>query len=521
MRLRDTIASAFDKAFDLLKGTELYDFQTCLNASQERLNQPMQVAVIGEICSSKSTLVNAMLGQKEVVRTGPMEETFNVNWLKYGSSDADVNVFFKRPKGKTEIVRRGNWAAWANRTGQVSMQENVAFIEVEHDSPALKIFNIIDTPGLNAYYGVDSQNTIAFLNQMRPDAVVLVFTKSIAQRAIDVVKGFQGPFLNEMTPVNAVGVLSKIDAYWPNEPDPLLAGQRISERLLNEEFVVKNTLYQLYPVCACLAVGARTLTSKDFNAFQILAKIDKSKFAKMLSTMRRFVAEDKSIPVPPCERKRLSDKFTRYGVLSAVSFVKDNNDATMHKLIDFLLKKSGFDLFYDSLIRHFGNRSYLIKISGLFSDIQKLVDASLKNATVLEASVINRIGNIFTEIALKQHELQEIELLKNFYSGHISLTESEEQDLRNITGENGPSCSQRLGLSNKMTIEELKASARTKSEYWHVKSVRTMLDPRLKNAAKLLEISYRSLIEEIETYKTVLENTSQALWGCTHREKHI
>ena len=48
----------------------------------ERLSRPMQLAIIGKISSSKSTLVNAVLGKEEVVRTGQMEETFNVSWLK-------------------------------------------------------------------------------------------------------------------------------------------------------------------------------------------------------------------------------------------------------------------------------------------------------------------------------------------------------------------------------------------------------------------------------------------------------
>ena len=61
----------------------------------ERLSQPMQLAIIGKISSSKSTLVNAILGKDEVVRTGQMEETFNVSWLKYGDSNDDVKVVFK------------------------------------------------------------------------------------------------------------------------------------------------------------------------------------------------------------------------------------------------------------------------------------------------------------------------------------------------------------------------------------------------------------------------------------------
>lgn len=46
-----------------------------------RMREPMQLAIVGRISSSKSTLVNAILGKAEVVRTGHEAETFNVSWL--------------------------------------------------------------------------------------------------------------------------------------------------------------------------------------------------------------------------------------------------------------------------------------------------------------------------------------------------------------------------------------------------------------------------------------------------------
>lgn len=53
-----------------------------LEDAAKRIDEPMQLAIIGKISSSKSTLVNAILGKNEIMATGQKEVTYNVGWLK-------------------------------------------------------------------------------------------------------------------------------------------------------------------------------------------------------------------------------------------------------------------------------------------------------------------------------------------------------------------------------------------------------------------------------------------------------
>lgn len=152
----------------------------------ERLSRPMQLAIIGKISSSKSTLVNAVLGKEEVVRTGQMEETFNVSWLKYGDSNSDIKVVFKN--GEIKYVPNKDWAYWTSHQHDNVLKEQVKYIEVSYNDPILKKINIIDTPGLDALSEIDSKNTIAFLKEVKPDAVVMLFTKSIAESTFSVLQ---------------------------------------------------------------------------------------------------------------------------------------------------------------------------------------------------------------------------------------------------------------------------------------------------------------------------------------------
>ena len=49
---------------------QLFNIRTAIENVKRRMDEPMQLAIVGRISSSKSTLVNAILGKPEVVRTG-------------------------------------------------------------------------------------------------------------------------------------------------------------------------------------------------------------------------------------------------------------------------------------------------------------------------------------------------------------------------------------------------------------------------------------------------------------------
>ena len=132
-----------------------------LKHCREQLRQPMRVAVVGLIKAGKSTMMNALLGEK-LVATGTTEATFNVNWLKYGEQKS-LMVHYKdgrSPESKSfEELESLTLRADANRDYLLSIKH----IEVFYPNPILQTLNLIDTPGLASYYQDDSANTRDFL----------------------------------------------------------------------------------------------------------------------------------------------------------------------------------------------------------------------------------------------------------------------------------------------------------------------------------------------------------------------
>ena len=98
LTLKERMLNILRECSSVLSGYEVSILSSEIAMAQKRLMQPMQLAIIGKISSSKSTMVNALLGEAEIVRTGQMEETFNVSWLKYGDCNSDIKVVFKMQK---------------------------------------------------------------------------------------------------------------------------------------------------------------------------------------------------------------------------------------------------------------------------------------------------------------------------------------------------------------------------------------------------------------------------------------
>lgn len=184
-----------------------------INSSIKKLKEPMQLAIIGKISSSKSTLVNAILGKEEIMATGQKEVTYNVGWLKYGKPNSDIIIHHKDGTPNT-IKSQEEFSKWSTESDNNEIN-NISYIEIFDEAEILKKINIIDTPGLDALRGKDSQNTLDFISKVRPDAVIMLFTHSVSENVLDIVSKYNTG--SSFNPLNAIGILSKIDVLWQED----------------------------------------------------------------------------------------------------------------------------------------------------------------------------------------------------------------------------------------------------------------------------------------------------------------
>lgn len=502
--------------FDIAQCEKLGYVAAALQDVLDNFDKPMQLAIIGKISSSKSTLVNAILGSDDVVEMGQMETTFNVSWLKYGSSEADVKVVFK--DGSSKYVSRDKWKEWSGQA-ENNLKNAVKYIEITYNHEILRDINIIDTPGLDSLMGTDSQNTIDFLKDVRPDAVLMVFTKGLAQNTMEVITEFQGSQADKMllSPLNAVGILSKIDLLWSagDTQSPYDKAQHdvIEDNIYHLFPEVRNSLFGIMPICAMLGLASHTLTKNDVDLLKALSRTSKDDLQEMFHSVNDFTDDYFKTGITVDDRCYLYKKFGLYGVYELLSFIK-GGECNLQSLQARLREISGFDRFVRCLYTHFGHRSFLIKTQSVQHIVNHACDKQRrmaksdaeKNATdEIEEKILATLMGIF--------EYKQLDYLSKLYEGTMDIKDKNAvEEYKRVCGEFGSSVVSRLNLSKNESIATMCDEARKRARSTNIKAtMNQMLAPQDAELYKMLSLSYGNLSNQIEKKKQEKDDAEKAI----------
>ena len=302
--LHANAVAAFDSALARVNGEPALDgLRDVLRHARVHLDEPMRVALIGRICAGKSTLLNALLGAP-VAPTGAEELTFNVNVLRY-APEPGLLLHFK--DGRTPEPRPPEEFAALVSRGEGEFLRSIRHVELLRPIDVLRTIEFIDTPGLSSFFGEDSANTMRSLGvstddieqatrreSSLADALLCLMPRSLASSDQSVVEQFQGPLLGNATPINTIGVLTKVDAYWDaSEPDrdPLIEGTRVAASI-HASRGADRVFYAVLPACGLLGIGAHTVDEDDVEALRALSALPREQLLELLAFAQDFVAAD-------------------------------------------------------------------------------------------------------------------------------------------------------------------------------------------------------------------------------------
>lgn len=470
----------------------------------DNLDSPMQLAIIGKISSSKSTLVNAILGSDDVVEMGQMETTYNVSWLKYGSSEADIKVVFK--DGSSEAIPRDQWKQWSGQA-ENKLKHTVKYIEVTYEHEMLRNINIIDTPGLDSSMGTDSKNTIFFLKDVRPDAVIMMFTKALPESTVSLVKEFQGSRSDGLllSPINAMGVLSKIDYdFWSfvhRMEAPIDKAQDVIENNFYHLFPeIRETLYGIMPVSAMLGLASQVMTQNEIDLLEALSRTPQDDLEEMFHSVNDFTDDYFKTEISVDDRGYLLKKLGFYGVYELLSFMK-KGERDLQSVQAHLREISGFDRFDKCLYSHFGQRSHLIKTQSIQQVIDKACEQQRQMAkSDAEKDAVNKIQEKILSTLMGIFEYKQLDYLSKLYEGTMNITDKNvAEEYKRVCGEYGNSVVCRLNMSKEDTIASMCDEARKRAQAANIKAtMNQMRAPQDAELYKMLSLSYGNLAKRIE-----------------------
>lgn len=422
------------------------ELRVALSALSERLAEPrIRVAVGGRIDAGKSTLVNALLGQR-LAATGVTETTTLVTWFCHGPQD---RVRVHRRDGSSDLVPAapgGGVPAGA----VLGDPATIAHVTVETPNEALlRRHTVVDTPGLNALSRLDPDSLAALADA---DAVIYLMPHPGVddREAIEAVRTWAGGL--RLGAANMIGVLSRIDTL-SSDADPWPVAKRVANRYADE---LRSALSAVFPVAGLLAETAlgADFTESDRRALEALAHADELDLEDALTSVQEFRAWSDA-PCALATRERLLGLLGLYGIRAATELVAADPRSTSSLLAD-LSALSGIDAVLEHIDTVFLGGADRLRASAAIAALEQYGwDSGDPEDRLVLRQLQSSLDQLLLEPAMRQVELASA--LVDVDEGRIRLPE---QDVERLTAlATAPTDACRVGLRADADDAAIRAAA--------------------------------------------------------------
>lgn len=454
-------------------------------AARERLEGPLRIAIAGRVKAGKSTLLNALVGER-LAPTDAGECTRIVTWYHHAPGYEVVAklrngesrpIGFDRADGSLDID-----------LGPLTIEE-VDQLVVGWPASALTSVTLIDTPGLASINDENSVRTQTFLDNAsgRPaeaDAVVYLM-RHLHRRDVEFLDAFMDRSVPGASPVNAVAVLSRADEIGAGRLDALDSAQRIAARYRADPNV-QGLCSTVVPLAGLLAETGLTLREDEAAALRTLATTEASELERMLLSADTF-CEISASGLTVEIRQALLDRLGLYGVRFALDEIASGRATTAVALAQRLVERSGLTELRRLLDEHFLPRARVLQARSALVAVRALVN-DLRAVNPVAADAIEREGERIEAGASEFAQLRTAHLV---LSGSVTVSPAERVEIeRLLMAPSGPAA---LGLTPEDPAETVRKVALEGIERWRTRGSDPLADPALVEVCETVSRTYESL----------------------------
>jgi hypothetical protein len=474
-----------DDAEQLLRtAVQVYDgdpeAQAVISRLEQRLREPLRLAIAGMVKAGKSTLLNAMLGE-QIAPTDTAECTRVVTWYRF-SATPTITLHPRDGEPRRAPVRRERGRLAIDLGGVKA--EDLEWIDVGWPLDGLRSMIIIDTPGIASLSEDTSARATRFLtpdeSPSSADAVVYLM-RHLHGSDVRFLEAFRDTAAGASRTVCAVGVLSRSDEIGSGRIDSLLSAGKVARRYEREGDLASLVL-GVIPVAGLVAEGARTLREDEYRAFRHLADLERSARERLLVSADRFTRESHETTLTTAARSDLLARFGIFGVRLATALIRGGVGSSS-ELSEAMVQQSGLVELQQAVRDQFHTRAPTLKARGVLLELEKLVRDRPREGTEAIRAGIERIAS-------SAHALRELSLLASARAHGLPLSAKDAADALLILGGNGTAPHLRLGLLGYADDATMRESVTAKLVHWRALAESPLTD---RAAAGVCRTVLRSL----------------------------
>ncbi len=482
--LVDQARDVLERAATTFAGT---DDAAAISSALARLDGPLRVAIAGKVKAGKSTLLNALVGER-LAPTDTGECTRVVTWYRDGHTyqvlihprdgSGAVQARFHRDEGAIEVDLGGRDA------------NDVDHLDITWPSSGLRRLTLIDTPGVDSLTEGVGTRAFQFLDpedNATPADAVLYLMKHIHASDLRLLEAFHDDAVSTPNPVNAVAVLSRADEIGAGRLDSMASARRIAKRY-GDDGRLRRLVQVVVPVAGLLAETAETLTEWEFKALRSLATVPAKELEPYLLSADRFVEARPETPLTSLERQQLLDRFGLFGVRLSLALLRRNVVDSSVELSDELIERSGLVQLQTLLTTLFVDRADVLKARSALLAVEQLCLANpeLPGANDLVLDV--------ERIMAGAHPFNELATMAAVRSGWITAKQADLDDLERVLGSSGTAPWQRLALEPGATQDDLRDTAIKELSRWQRLAENPFTTHDLATAARVAIRSLEAIV---------------------------
>jgi hypothetical protein len=484
MSLIDRTRAALGQALDVYRGTP---YEPRLAAVRDRLDEPLRVAVAGRIKAGKSTLLNALVGER-LAPTDAGECTRIVTWYSDGHTyqvtaqpyqGSPRQLRFSREDGAIEID-----------LGDLAV-DDVAQLQVSWPSRALRTVTLIDTPGIGSLSektSLRSWNLLAPDDEETPADAVIYLMRHLHSNDVEFLRAFHDVEVSRPNPVNAIGILSRADEIAVGRLDAMASARRIAARL-STTASVRRLVQSVVPVAGLLAETATTLTEVEFARLRRISELPVAQAEQLMLSADRFSQSMPELGMTSIEREALLARFGLFGLRLSAALLRHGTCGTATELARELTERSGLGQLREVLGSLFFERRDVLKSRSALLALSEVTRVCVRPGS-------ERIAGLVEEIIASAHPFNELRVLSSLRSGWVTGKPDVIAELEQLIGGSGAAVHQRLRLAPDASGAELDAAADAALARWQRRAENPLTSAEMAVAARVAVRSCEGMIDD-------------------------